>query len=116
MDRKSTGIEYDSESFANSTDQAPRTTGRSTGGFLLLVAVAIAILGVVGYKVFFTASASTPTEDTRMLAQVDARLREIEKRLERLEQTRSAGQAAPPASVKKEAKDPPDPASQPRPR
>jgi hypothetical protein len=114
MDRKSTGIEYDSESVANSAGQAPRTTERSTGGFLLLVAVAVAVLGVVGYKVFYTAAASTPTENTRMLVQVDARLREIEKRLERLEQTRGATQAAPPASVKKETKEP-DPASQPGP-
>jgi hypothetical protein len=115
MDRKSSGIEYDSDSAANSADLTSRSTARSTGGFLLLVAAAVAVLGVVGYKVLFTGAASAPAEDTRILVQVDARLREIEKRLERLEQTRAASQAAPPASVKKEAKDPPDPPSQPSP-
>jgi hypothetical protein len=111
MDRKSTGFEYDPETVGTPDGETPRSAERLAGGLLLLAA--IVVLGVVGYKVFFQSPSSAPPEDTRALTQLDMRLTEIEKRLERLEENRKAAAAAPAPTLKKEKAEQPDSPIQP---
>jgi Tfp pilus assembly protein PilV len=95
---KSSGIGFDRQAFATSTEQAPRSASPLVGTALLVIAVVV--LGFVGYKILTHAFGDAPAADGRVLLQVQQQLTEIQGRLEKLEQTRARAAAAPSSSVK----------------
>jgi hypothetical protein len=95
---KSSGIDFDRQAFATSTEQAPRSASPLAG--IALLVLVVVVLGFVGYKILMHAFADSPAADSRALLQVQQQLTEIQGRLEKLEQTRARAAAAPSLSVK----------------
>jgi len=97
MDRKSTGIEYDRQAFVTSAEPASPSGSRFSGVLLLLVAVAG--LGLLGYKFLIQSAVDDPEANRRTLVQIEQRMAGIEERLEQIEQNhnRSAVEFAPSA-------------------
>jgi len=84
MDRKSTGIDFDRQSFVNRSAESSPSGSRFSGVPLLLVA--IAALGLLGYKFLIQSAVDDPGAERRTLVQMDQRMAGIEQRLEQLEQ------------------------------
>jgi len=95
---KSSGIGFDRQAFATSTEQAPRSASPLVGTALLVIAVVV--LGFVGYKILTHAFGDAPAADSRALLQVQQQLTDIQGRLEKLEQSRARAAAAPSSSAK----------------
>jgi hypothetical protein len=102
MDRKSTGLDFDRETFVAPSASQPQHNSRLPGVLLLLVAVAG--LCFLGYKFLIQSAVDDSGADQRTLAEIDQRMAGIEERIERIEQDRdrrpadtapSAKQAAP---------------------
>ena len=98
MDRKSTGIDFDRQSFVNRAAESSPSGSRFSGVLLLLVAVAA--LAFLGYKFLIQSAVDDPGAERRTLTQMDQRMAGIEQRLEQLEQNRdrSAGSFASTAN------------------
>lgn len=105
MDRKSTGIDFDRQSFVNRAAESSPSGLRFSGVLLLLVA--IAALGLLGYKFLIQSAVDDPGAERRTLVQMDQRLAGIEQRLEQLEQNRDRTAGAFASSVNKP--EPPSP-------
>jgi hypothetical protein len=99
MDRKSTGIDFDRQAFVTSAEPASPSGARFPGVLLLLVA--IAGFGLLGYKFLIQSAVDDPAAERRTLVQIEQRMAGIEERLEQIEQNhnRTAGDFA--ANTKK---------------
>jgi hypothetical protein len=105
MDRKSTGIDFDRQSFVNrAAESSP--SGLHFSGVLLLL-VAIAALGFLGYKFLIQSAVDDPGGERRTLVQMDQRMAGIEQRLEQLEQNRD--RTAGPFASSANKPEPPSP-------
>jgi hypothetical protein len=95
MDRKSTGIDFDRQAFVTPAERASPSGSRFPGVLLLLVA--IAGLGLLGYRFLIQSAVDEPVTDRRTLVQIEQRMAGIEERLEQMEQNhkRTAGDYAP---------------------
>lgn len=87
MDRKSTGIDFDRQAFVTPAEQASPSGSRFSGVLLLLVAVAG--LGFLGYKFMIESAVDDPGTNRRTLVQIEQRMAGIEERLEQIEQNRN---------------------------
>jgi hypothetical protein len=87
MDRKSTGIDFDRQAFVTPVEQASPSGSRFPGVLLLLVA--IAGLGFLGYKFLIENAVDDPGANRRTLAQIEQRMAGVEERLEQIEQNRN---------------------------
>src|SRR5882762_5006504 len=94
MDRKSTGIDFDRQAFVTPAEQASPSGSRFPG--VLLILVAVAGLGLLGYKFLIQSAVDDPGADRRTLVQIEQRMAGIEERLEQMEQNhnRTAGDFA----------------------
>jgi cell division septum initiation protein DivIVA len=86
------GIDFDRQAFATPTDKAPRVSPHILGPVILLVAIAAA--GLIGYKLTYGSSArSSPTTDSETVAEMQQRIDELQKRLDTLEKHRKIASA-----------------------
>jgi hypothetical protein len=92
------GLEFDRQVFATATEVEKKPMPNILGGVLLVFALALA--GLVGYKIF------TQTSDSNALAsanthieQLQQQLAESQKRLDELEKHHKAAKPEPPAPV-----------------
>lgn len=106
MDRKSTGIDFDRQSFVNRAAEPSPSGSRFSGVLLLLVAVAA--LGFLGYKFLIQSAVDDPGAERRTLVQMDQRMAGIEQRLEQLEQNRDRTAGAFASSANKPGPPSPD--------
>lgn len=104
MDRKSTGLDFDRDTFVAPTSSQPQRDSRLPGVLLLLVAVAV--LCFLGYRFLIESAVDNSGADQRTLAQIDQRMAGIEERIERIEQDRDRPAAVTGPSAKR-----PEPAS-----
>ena len=83
------GIDFDRQAFVSATEKSPRFGANVVGAAILIAAIALA--GIVAYKLIPTfsagATASQPT-DAATLTQVQQQLEELQKRLDTLEKHR----------------------------
>jgi hypothetical protein len=113
MDRKSAGVDFDREAFVSPSPRAPSGDSRLPG--LLLLLVAVAALGLIGYKFLIQDAVDDSGSDRRTLAQIDQRMAGIEDRLSRIEQERDRPAVSSFAAKKPDAPAPAvDPQSAPR--
>jgi hypothetical protein len=84
MDRKSTGLDFDRETFVAPAASQPQHISRLPGIVLLLVAVAG--LCFLGYKFLIQSAVDDSGGNQRTLAEIDQRMAGVEQRLEKIEQ------------------------------
>jgi len=86
------GIDFDRQAFVTPTDKAPRVSPHILGPVILLVAIAAA--GLIGYKLISGSSArSSQTSDSETVAEMQQRIDELQKRLDTLEKHRKIASA-----------------------
>jgi hypothetical protein len=86
------GIDFDQQTFVTPTDKAPRVSPHILGPVILLVAIAAA--GLIGYKLVYGSSArSSQTSDSETVAQMQQRIDELQKRLDTLDKHRKIASA-----------------------
>jgi hypothetical protein len=86
MDRKSSGIDFDRESFVAPSASNSQAASRLPG--LLILVAAAAVLCFLGYRFLIQNAGDDAGGDQRTLAQIDQRMAGIEDRLEKIEQDR----------------------------
>jgi hypothetical protein len=91
------GIDFNRQVFVPATQEAPRSPASRLMGSLILV-VAVAALGFVGYKLVSEYSGSTPGAASQGLEPIQQQLTDMGKRIDQLEQRRRVV-LAEPASV-----------------
>jgi len=90
------GIDFDRQAFVTPTDKAPRVSSHILGPVILLVAIAAA--GLIGYKLVYGSSVrSSQTTDPETVAQMQQHIDELQKRLDTLEKHRKI---APTEAIK----------------
>jgi hypothetical protein len=86
------GIDFDRQAFVTPTDKAPRVSPHILGPVILLVAIAAA--GLIGYKLISGSSArSSQQADSDSVAQMQQQIDELQKRLDILEKHRKISPA-----------------------
>jgi DNA polymerase IIIc chi subunit len=98
------GIDFNRQVFIPATQEAPRSPASRLMGSLILV-VAVAALGFVGYKLVSEYSGSTPGAASKDLEQVQQQLTDMGKRIDQLEQRRRVVLAEPASVPSKPASD-----------
>jgi uncharacterized coiled-coil protein SlyX len=88
------GIDFDRQAFVTPTDKAPRVSPHILGPVILLVAIAAA--GLIGYKLISGSSArSSEQGDPESVAQMQQQIDELQKRLDMLEKHRKIAATEP---------------------
>jgi len=96
------GIDFDRQAFVTPTDKAPRVSPHILGPVILLVAIAAA--GLIGYKLISGSSArSSQQADSDSVAQMQQQINELQKRLDNLEKHRKIAAAEPVKEVPEKA-------------
>jgi hypothetical protein len=92
------GIDFDRQAFVTPTDKAPRVSPHILGPVILLVAIAAA--GLIGYKLISGSSArSSQQGDSESVAQMQQQIDELQKRLDILEKHRKIATTEPVKEV-----------------
>jgi hypothetical protein len=87
------GIDFDRQAFVPAAERAPRPTSRVLAPLILVIAVAA--LGVVGFKLLSEYSRSAPGSDSQGLEQIQQQLAGMEKRIDQLEKRRKVSSPEP---------------------
>lgn len=95
------GIDFDRQAFVTPTDKAPRVSPHILGPVILLVAIAAA--GLIGYKLISGSSARSSQTDSDSVAQMQQQIDELQKRLDNLEKHRKIAPAEPVKEVPEKA-------------
>lgn len=104
------GIDFDRQAFVSAPGSAPRPAPRLLGP--LVFVVAIAVLGLLAFKLFNDYSRITPGINSQSLEQIQQQLAGIEKRIDQLEKHRRVPISEPvnnSSSPKPESHDSTDP-------
>src|ERR1700692_1673909 len=96
------GIDFDRQAFVTPTDKAARVSPHILGPVILLVAIAAA--GLIGYKLISGSSArSSQQADSDSVAQMQQQIDELQKRLDILEKHRKIAATEPVKEVPEKA-------------
>jgi hypothetical protein len=87
------GIDFDREGFGPSTEETSKSTPPVAG--LVILVVAIAAVGVIGYKLLTNFAFNGDNTDGRNIEQVQQQLADIEKRIDDLEKRHRASATDP---------------------
>ncbi len=87
------GIDFDRQAFVPAVERAPRPTSRLLAPLILVIAVAA--LGLAGFKLLSEYSRSTPSIDSQGLEQIQHQLAGMEKRIDQLEKRRKVSSSEP---------------------
>jgi|SRR5713226_1896749 len=87
------GIDFDRQAFVPASERAPRPTSRLLAPLILVIAVAA--LGLVGFKLFSEYSRSAPSVESRGLEEIQQQLAGVEKRIDQLEKRRRVSSSEP---------------------
>jgi hypothetical protein len=92
------GIDFDRQAFVTPTAKAPRVGPHILGPVILVVAIAAA--GLIGYKLIYSSSGrSSQTTDSETVAQMQQQIDELQKRLDILEKHRKIAPTEPGKEV-----------------
>lgn len=80
------GIDFDRQAFVPAAERAPRPTSRLLAPFILVIAVAA--LGLIGFKLLSEYSRSGVSVDSQGLEQIQQQLAGLQKRIDQLEKRR----------------------------
>lgn len=87
------GIDFDRQAFVPAAERAPQPTSRVLAPLILVIAVAA--LGLVGFKLFSEYSRSATGSDPQGLEQIQQQLAGMEKRIDQLEKRRKLSSSEP---------------------
>src|SRR5216684_2012619 len=87
------GIDFDRQAFVPAAERAPRPISRLLAPLILVIA--LAALGLVGFKLLSEYSRNAPSIDSRGLEQIQQQLAGMEKRIDQLEKRRKVSSSEP---------------------
>jgi hypothetical protein len=106
------GIDFDRQVFVNKADKTPPQLNRIFGTTLLVIAVAA--IGLIGYKLFLEYTGGAASADSQGLDQIQQQLTDLGKRIDQLEKHRKF--VVPEPTVASQTPTKPVPATVPPPR
>jgi hypothetical protein len=95
------GIDFDRQAFVTPASKAPRVSPHTLGPVILLVAIAAA--GLIGYKLIHSSSARSQASDSETVVQMQQQVDELQKRLDTLEKHRKVAPTEPVKEVPEKA-------------